>query len=1405
MNFPSVSPRTFRKFVVLLLIYCLVLPQVILGAARPVNHRLPVNQRLLDSQPVSAKAYVAPTTVAPAAPAAMASQGPPVPELLYYKFDGTGTSVPNLASAPPSGTTNATLVGGLTQGGTNLCSGNGGSLIGTGASSTNDYLNTGWAPNLANTSWTISFKTSNIISTTTTYYILGDINTSSFRCFTGGVAGAGNWILRGGGLTDVTVTGGASVSTATTTFVYDSVANNVKAYLNGVLVNTVAQTSPNLTGAGPFKVGGYSSSNGLAPNGQMDEFGLYNRALTAQEVLSLHQSCASTNSSPTITPGSALTAQQSGAASNATIATVSDTETAVGSLIVTATTIPTGITVSNIVNTNGTITADVAAGCTATAGANTVVLTVTDGGSLTATANLTVNVASSAVGISVPPATQTVTVGNSVTFSVTASNAVSYQWRKGTQNIPNANGSSYTINPVGTGDAGSYDVVVTGVCGSATSDAATLTVNKADQAITFGTLASKTWGDAPFAVSATASSNLPISFSVVSGPATISNNTVTLTGAGTVTIRAAQAGDTSYNEATSVEQSFTVNKATVTVTAENKTKVYGTGNPSLTYTYAGFVNNETVSVLTGTPNLSTTATDGSGVGSYPITPVIGSLSASNYQFSFVNGALDISKAALTVKTDDVAKSYGAALPTFTASFIGFMNAESASVLGGALQFSTNATQNSAVGSYSVTPSGLTSENYDITFQPGMLNITTLTLKVKAEDKTKVYGSANPAFTVSYNGFISGEDQSVLGGALAFTTAATSSSNVGNYSITPSGLTSSNYAIQFVDGTLGVTPAPLTVKAESHTRVYGTMNPVLTASFAGLVNGDTMNLTAGTAEITTPALPHSPAGSYPIYVSGVNNPNYDVTYVNGMLTVTPGQPALSLTANPVSSVLGQTVTFTASAAATARYGGVPGGTITFTLDGKSLSPFVLNAAGQASYTISTLALGSHTITASYSGDNNYQSGSKELAQEVNKATSFTTLTTTANPISTGQRLTLTAKVKGSANQPQGQVEFFDGEQSLGKATLTNGVASFTVNELTEGAHALKAVYLGDETSNGSTSTVLTQQVTTDCIFTLSQKEFLIEPQGGKLVVKLDTRGGCSWTVGLPPSWIEVWSPEIINGQWVTTLVVAPQTEPKIRVAKIRFADQEVTITQSRPMTTVQAASYDGQSLAGDTIASIFGTGLASGVESARSQPLPSQLGGVRVKVRDSQGKEQWASLLYVSETQINFLVPSDLAEGELMVTVVKDEVETSAGNFLLETVAPGLFAADASGTGLAAGQIQRVKPDGSQSFAPTAEYNPMTKLFDYHPINMNTSTSLASDEVYLVLFGTGWRNRSSLQNVRAFVGGQEAQVVYAGAQPEYAGLDQANILLPQSLTGAGLVNVVLYVDGKASNTVKIFIQ
>ena len=206
-----------------------------------------------------------------------------VPEILYYKFDQSGTTVTNLASSPPMGTETATIEGSLTQGGMGQCDG---ALIGSGNSSNTDYVNTGWAPNLTGSSWTLSFWINNVSNYSALWYIFGDANSGSFRCFTNGVAGADNFMLRGG-LTDVPVPGGAAAGPQVITFVYDLNLNNIKAYLNGVLVNTIAQGAVTISGPGPLKVGGYFSNAGLAPGSRMDEFRLYNRALNETEVAGL--------------------------------------------------------------------------------------------------------------------------------------------------------------------------------------------------------------------------------------------------------------------------------------------------------------------------------------------------------------------------------------------------------------------------------------------------------------------------------------------------------------------------------------------------------------------------------------------------------------------------------------------------------------------------------------------------------------------------------------------------------------------------------------------------------------------------------------------------------------------------------------------------------------------------------------------------------------------------------------------------------------------------------------------------------------------------------------------------------------------------------------------------------------
>lgn len=191
-----------------------------------------------------------------------------------------------------------------------------------------------------------------------------------------------------------------------------------------------------------------------------------------------------------------------------------------------------------------------------------------------------------APAITAQPASQTVNAGANVTFSVTASGTapLTYQWRKGGNPIGGATASSYVINGAATNDAGSYDVVVTNGAGSVTSTAAILTLNKLAQIITFAPLSDRGHPGPNFALSATASSGLPVTFEVASGPATLSGNIVTLTGSGPVTIRALQAGNATYQPAAPMERSFMVVSAPVITAASQDQERLAGGTVTLTAT-----------------------------------------------------------------------------------------------------------------------------------------------------------------------------------------------------------------------------------------------------------------------------------------------------------------------------------------------------------------------------------------------------------------------------------------------------------------------------------------------------------------------------------------------------------------------------------------------------------------------------------------------------------------------------------------------------------------------------------------------------------------------------------------------------------------------------------------------------
>ncbi|OCX54424.1 hypothetical protein BEL04_09255 [Mucilaginibacter sp. PPCGB 2223] len=332
----------------------------------------------------------------------------------------------------------------------------------------------------------------------------------------------------------------------------------------------------------------------------------------------------------------------------------------------------------------------------------------------------------------------------------------------------------------------------------------------------------------------------------------------------------------------------TVNQKTLTVTAANATKVYGTANPTFTMNYSGFVGADDVNSLTVKPTGSTTATATSPVNTYVITPAGGV--ADNYTFSYVAGTLTVTKATLTVTASTTTKAYGAALPTLTPAYSGFVGTDNAASLTTQPTVSTTATATSTIGPYPTTVSGGASTNYTFTYVAGTLTVTQATLTVTANSPSKTYGMANPALSVSYSGFVGSDNAASLTTQPTVTTTAIVTSAVGTYPVTASGGSSPNYTFAYVAGTLTVNKAPLTITADNKSMPYSGTVPALTASYSGFAGTDNAASLTTAPVLSTTATQSSAPGNYPISVSGAASGNYNITYVNGSLTIIPSSDA-----------------------------------------------------------------------------------------------------------------------------------------------------------------------------------------------------------------------------------------------------------------------------------------------------------------------------------------------------------------------------------------------------------------------------------------------------------------------------------------------------------------------------------
>ena len=254
--------------------------------------------------------------------------------------------------------------------------------------------------------------------------------------------------------------------------------------------------------------------------------------------------------------------------------------------------------------------------------------------------------------------------------------------------------------------------------------------------------------------------------------------------------------------------------------------------------------------------------------------------------------------------------------------------------------------------------------------------------------------------------------------------------------------------------------------------------------------------------------------------------------------------------------------------------------------------------------------------------------------------------------------------------------------------------------------------------------------------------------------------------------EMWKVLAAPGREVSVTIINPDG---FRTSVRKFTRQ----VSAGPIVAVSAANYSTDSLTPSSIIAVFGNNLATASASAPGTPLPTSLNGTSVRVNGVA-----APLFFVAPGQVNFLVPDDTLTGNAVVEIVAGNNNLSRGTISLSAAAPSLFTSNSQGTGAPA----------ALSSSDGVAYN-LTG-------NPDGSSNKVYPGDYLVLFGTGIR-RASKSTISITIGGQPVPVLFAGAQGDYAGLDQINTRIPQGISG--LVDLIVAVNGKQSNIVKIRIN
>lgn len=384
-------------------------------------------------------------------------------------------------------------------------------------------------------------------------------------------------------------------------------------------------------------------------------------------------------------------------------------------------------------------------------------------------------------------------------------------------------------------------------------------------------------------------------------------------------------------------------------------------------------------------------------------------------------------------------------------------------------------------------------------------------------------------------------------------------------------------------------------------------------------------------------------------------------------------------------------------------------------------------------------------------------------------------------------------------PTGTTTLQDGSTTVATSSFDLGVAVFAVTVGTAGLNTFVANYAGDFRTYGSTSPPLTVNVAK------GNQNITFPPLSNHSYGDQPFTVPASSSSGLPVALTVLSGPATISSNLLTLTGAGTVTLQASQTGNANYlpaasVDQTFQVMPA-PLSisaVVNAASYSTGSLAPDSYGVVFGTNLAT---LATPGGLAPTLGGTSIRFTDQAGNTGNALLYYASPTQVNFLLPSNLSVGTGTLAIATGTGPTTASSISIAAVAPGLFSADSTGTGVAAGSALLVSTDGVQMPLPISSCSGTPVVCSPIPIDLGSDT----DTVYLTLYGTGIRGRSALSAVSATIGGIASAVQYAGSQPDFPGLDQVNVQINPALRGRGKVEVALSVNGVFANVVNVVVQ